>query len=86
MRTMKRSPMRLSRPLYEGLPWLYMACGIAALTGSYFAASRPLSLVMGLFGLAALLGGLVVWLRRRDYRALRANYADPDALTGDKDE
>ena len=76
--------MRLSRPLYEGLPWVYMACGLAALAGSYLLSSRVLSLFLGVLGLAGLLGGSVIALRRRDYRQLRANYADPDQLTGDR--
>ncbi|HXR91386.1 MAG TPA: hypothetical protein VN750_14025 [Steroidobacteraceae bacterium] len=78
--------MRLSRPLYEGLPWVYMACGLAALAGSYLLSSRVLSLFLGVLGLAGLLGGSVIALRRRDYRQLRANYADPDQLTGDRDD
>jgi hypothetical protein len=83
---MKRSQMRLSRPLYEGLPWAYVACGLAALTGSYLIASRLISLGLGLVGFLGLLGGLVVLLRRRDYRELRANYGDPERLSDDKDE
>jgi hypothetical protein len=37
-----------------------------------------------MLGLACVLGGVVVLLRRRDYRALRARYADPDSLGKDK--
>ena len=72
-------PKRLSRPVYEGLPWFYLACGIAACVGSYFLPSGVLSFLVGLAGLAAVLGGFVILLRRRDYRQLRAQY-DPDAL------
>jgi len=78
--------MRLSRPLYEGLPWVYMACGLAALAGSYLLSSRLVSLLLGLLGLAGLLGGSVIALRRRDYRQLRANYADPERLNGERDD
>lgn len=78
--------MRLSRPLYEGLPWVYMACGVAALAGSYLLSSRLLSLFLGLLGLAGLLGGSVIALRRRDYRQLRANYADPEQLSGERED
>ena len=78
--------MRLSRPLYEGLPWVYMACGVVALAGSYLLSSRLLSLFLGLLGLAGLLGGSVIALRRRDYRQLRANYADPEQLSGERDD
>jgi len=83
---MSRSRKRLSRPLYESLPWLYVAGGVVALTVSYFSVSRPLSLLLGLCGVIALVGGLAVWLRRRDFRELRANYADPEGLSGDKDD
>jgi hypothetical protein len=72
---------RLSRPLYEGLPWLYIAGGLAALAVSYLLASHGrLSLSVGLLGLLVLLGGIVVLLRRRDYRELRSHYADPNSL------
>jgi membrane associated rhomboid family serine protease len=75
-----------SRPVYEGLPWLYIICGLAALLGSYLLASHGLlSPTLGLAGLLSVVGGIVVLLRRRDYRALRAQYADPDSLSG-KDE
>lgn len=77
---MSVSGPQLSRPLYEGLPWLYAGAGLAALAGSYFAASPLVSAALGLPGFLALLGGLVVWLRRRDYRRMRLRYARPDAL------
>jgi membrane associated rhomboid family serine protease len=75
---------RLSRPVYEGLPWFYMACGLAALLASYLlAAHGALSLAIGALGLAALLYGFVVLLRRRDYRALRSQYGNPDSISDD---
>ena len=77
---MQRRAPRLSRPVYEGLPWAYLACGLAAILASYFLESRILSLLTGVVGLAGLLGGIVVLLRRRDYRDMRSRYADPGAL------
>ena len=72
---------RLSRPVYEGLPWFYMAFGIAALGTSYLLAARgALSLAVGLLGLVALVYGIVVFLRRRDFRALRSEYGNPDSI------
>jgi len=75
-----RSP-HFSRPVYEGLPWFYIIFGITALAGSYLIAARGLlSLTVGLLGLVCVVGGIVVLLRRRDYRALRSRYAQPDSL------
>ena len=77
---MEPAPKRLSQPLYESLPWLYLVCGIAACVGSYFLPSGVLSLIVGLAGIIAVLGGVVILLRRRDYRELRSQYVDPEAL------
>jgi membrane associated rhomboid family serine protease len=75
----------LSRPVYEGLPWLYLIFGLAALLGSYLLAARGfLSIVVGALGLVSVVAGIVVLLRRRDYREMRSQYADPDTL-GKKD-
>ena len=80
---MPRSSPHFSRPVYEGLPWIYIICGLAALIASYLLAARGvLSLLVGLLGLACVVGGFVLLLRRRDYRALRSQYADPDFLRG----
>ena len=74
----------LSRPVYEGLPWFYIAFGLAALLASYLLAARgALSLAVGVLGLAALLYGIVVLLRRRDYRELRSQYGNPDSISDD---
>jgi len=76
----RRSP-HFSRPIYEVLPWLYISGGAAALLASYLLAARGgLSLLIGVAGFLSLLGGVVVLLRRRDYRALRSQYANPDSL------
>ena len=77
---MSASERRLSRPLYEALPWIYILCGLAALAASYFHPSHRMSLVLGLPGLFAMLFGIVVLLRRRDYRQMKANnYLNADA-------
>ena len=80
---MQRPSPHLSRPLYEGLPWIYIIFGLAALITSYLVSARgALSLLAGALGLACVVGGFVVLLRRRDYRALRSQYADPESLSG----
>lgn len=72
--------------MYEGLPWIYIGGGVAALGISYVIGdSRAVGLVAGLAGLIALLGGVVVLLRRRDYRDLRSQYGQPD-LTQRQDQ
>jgi len=81
---MVRSSPHFSRPLYEGLPWIYIISGVGALIASYLLAARGvLSLLIGMLGLMCVVGGFVLLLRRRDYRALRSQYADPDSLSGD---
>lgn len=71
--------MHLSRPMYEGLPWIYIGAGLAALAVSYLIGdAHAAGLLAGLTGLAALLGGVVVLLRRRDYRELRAQYGQAE--------
>jgi len=82
---MQRRAPHLSRPVYEFLPWIYIICGVLLLIASYLLSGfAKLSLAVGLAGLAGVVGGYVVLLRRRDYRALRAEYADPDSLGDDK--
>jgi hypothetical protein len=72
----------LSRPVYEGLPWFYSGFGVLALVASYLLAAHGiLSSAMGLPGLAALLYGMVIMLKRRDYRAMRAQYGDPGSIS-----
>jgi membrane associated rhomboid family serine protease len=70
---MNNSGPRLSRPVYEALPWIYILCGLAALVASWFHDSKSFSLVLGLPGLIAVVFGIVVVLRRRGYRQMKAN-------------
>jgi hypothetical protein len=77
---------RLSRPLYEGLPWIYVAGGAAALLGSYLVPYTGLSILFGSAGLLGVLAGAVVLLRRRDYRTMRSKYGNPDASLTDLGE
>ncbi len=71
---MENRVVRLSRPLYEALPYLYIGAGIGAAAGSYFIARHPWSDILLVLAVLCVLGGLVVLLKRRDYRAKRGEY------------
>ena len=66
--------MRLSRPLYELLPWAYMLVGIAAIVTSFLWRVAGWSDLMAGLGLVAIVSGLVLVLRRRDYRIQKRHY------------
>jgi membrane protein implicated in regulation of membrane protease activity len=71
--------MRLSRPLYELLPYAYMLVGIAAILTSFLWRIPGWSDLMAGLGLVSIVSGLVLVLRRRDYRIQKRHYgADLD--------
>jgi hypothetical protein len=84
---MQSREFRLSRPVYEALPWLYLTCGLLALVASYFRESGAFSAFLSILGLAGVLGGIVVLLRRRDFRQLSNQYtrADSSEISGRDD-
>ena len=65
--------MWFPRPLYEALPYLYMGAGVLALAAAFLVDDAPHGLLM-LGGGLALTAGLVLWMRRRDYRATQSEY------------
>jgi len=65
--------MWIPRSLYELLPYVYMAAGAAALAAAFVGERGPRGLLMLLGGLG-LTVGLVLWMRRRDYRASQSEY------------
>ena len=66
--------LRLNKPIYESLPVLYVLAGVALLWLSYSGRDRWWSALCALGGFLAIVGGLAVWMRRRDYRATSADY------------
>lgn len=64
----------IARPIYELLPVVYLGVGLTLLALSYFRTTGVLAGVLGFAGLASLLSGLVIALRRRDFRAMRDEY------------
>jgi hypothetical protein len=79
--------MRLSRPLYESLPLVYVAVGACGLVIAYFDESRIRSLVAFGIGLLAAIAALTVFLHRQDHRALSREYTGetidlPSSLRG----
>lgn len=64
--------MWLSKPIYEGLPYYYMAVGVVALLSAFYARYWYLPEICSVGGVISLVGGLVIWLKRRDYRASRS--------------
>jgi LPXTG-motif cell wall-anchored protein len=55
------------------VPAAYILAGIGALVAGFRIHTGAVSTVLSIGGLLAVIGGTVVWLRRRDYRATRAD-------------
>jgi hypothetical protein len=66
--------MRLSRSIYESLPYVYMLVGVGAFALSFLWRSENWSDLIAAFGLVFLVTGLVLALRRRDYRIQKRRY------------
>jgi hypothetical protein len=66
--------MRVARPLYESLPYAYIVVGLVAVFASFAWRVADWSPVLAGFGVIAILGGLVLVLRRRDYRIQKRHY------------
>jgi len=78
--------LQLSKPLYESLPGLYVLGGALLIAVSHQLHSGALSVLLLIAGLLAVIGGAAIWLRRRDFRATRAEYwanAGPSSVDGD---
>jgi hypothetical protein len=66
--------MWLARPIYEFLPYLYMLVGLGLLAAAWFIEMSTLPSVFMLVGVLSIMAGLVLWLRRRDYRTRQSEY------------
>jgi Flp pilus assembly protein TadB len=66
--------MWLARPVYELLPYLYMLVGVALLAAAWFIEISTLPSVLLVVGVLSIMAGLVLWLRRRDYRTRQSEY------------
>ena len=66
--------MRLARSVYESLPYAYMLLGVGAFAASFIWRSEDWSDLVAGLGLIALVTGLVLVLRRRDYRIQKRRY------------
>jgi hypothetical protein len=68
-------PMRLTRPVYESLPYVYMAIGALAIFLCYLDPEGPRAVVAFVIGIIVEIAALTVLLRRQDYRALSREYS-----------
>ncbi len=66
--------MRLSRSVYESLPYVYMLIGVGACAASFLWRAAVWSDAATVFGLIAVVTGLVLTLKRRDYRIQKRRY------------
>ena len=66
--------MWISRPVYELLPYLYMLLGAVLLAAAWLVDAQVWPSIFLAIGALSLMGGLVLWLRRKDYRTKQAEY------------
>lgn len=67
--------MWIARPLYELIPYLYMLVGLVLLGAAWLIDMEALPGLLLLLGAVSLLAGIVLWLRRKDYRTTQAEYS-----------
>jgi hypothetical protein len=68
--------MWIARPIYELLPYVYMVVGVALLGVAWFTEMETLPGILLVVGSLSLLAGIVLWLRRKDYRTRQAEYTN----------
>jgi hypothetical protein len=67
--------MRLARPVYESLPYIYMAIGGLAIFVFYLDPVGSRAVAAFVIGVIVETAALTVLLRRQDYRALSREYS-----------
>jgi hypothetical protein len=67
--------MRLARPVYESLPFIYMAMGGLAICVCYLDPVGPRAVIAFILGVSIETAALTLLLRRQDYRALSREYS-----------
>ena len=67
--------MRLARPVYESLPYVYMAIGGLAIFVFYLDPGGQRATVAFALGILLETAALTLVLRRQDYRALSREYS-----------
>lgn len=60
--------MWVSKPIYESLPYFYLASGGVSLIASMYLNHWYWPTICFVVGIGSLVGGLVLFLKRRDYR------------------
>jgi hypothetical protein len=79
--------MCLARPVYESLPYVYMAIGGLAIFLFYLDPIGPRAVIAFVLGVVVETAALTLLLRRQDYRALSREYSGetidlPSSLQG----
>jgi hypothetical protein len=67
--------MRLARPVYECLPYIYMGIGGLAIFLAYLDPAGPRAVAAFVIGILVETAALTVLLRRKDFRALSREYS-----------
>jgi hypothetical protein len=67
--------MRLARPVYESLPYIYVAIGGLAIFLFYLDPAGPRAVAAFVLGVVVETAALTVLLRRQDYRELSREYS-----------
>ena len=60
--------MWVSKPIYESLPYFYLSSGVISLLASMYLNHWYWPTICFVVGMSTLVGGLVVFLKRRDFR------------------